>query len=227
MRFKEEKNMRIPQKHLFVLLVLLPAFLLAFMHAQDRDEVRFRWDLIHIGAFSPKVTGFEGGSDSALAQDGSKITLTGKGTFKVGGDSEDVTGGGAWETFSSAGASTGSGTYKVKRLLRFEPAPGFQSTNVIDNIGNGTLADNQAGLAFFALRFSDGSRGVLAVSCHLNGGPAVVNGVLTPPGTPASVFEGITVSKAFTNYWNHVGPVGGVDGGRTLFHVLPEGADEE
>jgi len=157
------------------------------------------------------------------------ITLTGKGTFQPG-DSEEVTGGGTWQTFSPPDAkgvrtSTGKGTYRVTRLVRFDPAPGFQGTNVIDNIGNGTLNDNQAGLAYFRITYSDGSKGVLVVSCHLNGGPAVINGMLTPPASPATIFEGSTASKGFVDYWSHVGPVGGVDGGRNLFHILPEGED--
>jgi len=45
------------------------------------------------------------------------------------------------------------------------------------------------------------------VSCHFN-------------GTPNSVFEGITASKGFVDYWNRVPPAPGVDANRTAFHVV-------
>ena len=223
--------MRIDRRwFLAIAVLLLPLFLLVVAKARgDREETKFRWDIIHIGAFSPKITVFEGGFASALANDGSMITLTGKGTFQPG-DPEEVTGGGTWQTFSPPDAkgvrtSTGNGTYRVRRLVRFDPAPGFQGTNVIDNTGNGTLNDNQAGLAYFRITYSDGSKGVLVVSCRLNGGPAVVNGVRTPPASPATVFEGITASKGFVDYWNRLDAVAGVDANRSLIHILPEEED--
>jgi hypothetical protein len=187
---------------------------------------QFRWDLIHISSFSPNIIEvFAGGHDSARANDCvpagssncSKITLTGNGTFEVG-DLENVTGGGTWETFNNTGASTGSGTYKVDRLIRFDVAPGTQTSTVIDHIGDGTLTDNRAGLAFLGIEYSDGSSGILVVSCHLNGGPG--------PASPPTIFEGITASKSFVDYWNREAPVGGIDGNRTLFHILPEGDNQ-
>jgi hypothetical protein len=39
-------------------------------------------------------------------------------------------------------------------------------------------------------------------------------------GTPDNVFEGITVSKGFVDYWNRDPDVPGVDANRTIFHVL-------
>jgi hypothetical protein len=210
--------MRIDRRwFLAIAVLLLPLFLLVVAKARgDRDETKIRWDIIHIGAFSPRITVFEGGFASALANDGSMITLTGKGTFQPG-DSEEVTGGGTWQTFSPPDAtgvrtSTGNGTYRVRRLVRFDPAPGSQTTNVTDNIGNGTLNDNQAGLAYFRITYSDGSKGVLVVSCQLNGAPP----------SPRTVFEGLTASKGFADYWNRAPVVGGVDANRTLFHILPE-----
>jgi hypothetical protein len=188
----------------------------------DRDDITLRWDIVHLSTFTP-LTFFAGGSASALAQDGSKITLTGSGTFQPG-ESDDVTGGGTWQTFNSAGVSTGTGTYKVRRLIRFEGAPGVPRSTTVDHIGDGTLKDVRAGLVFLRVSYSDGSKGVLVVSCGLSGNPPP-----TPPpdATPASVFEGVTASKGFVDYWNHVGPVGGVDGGRTLFHVVPHQEKDE
>jgi hypothetical protein len=57
------------------------------------------------------------------------------------------------------------------------------------------------------IAYSDGSTGVLTVSCHL-------------VGTPDTVFEGITTSKGFVTYFSRVPPVPGVDANRTLFHVV-------
>jgi hypothetical protein len=168
------------------------------------EEVTVRWDIVHFTSFNPNT--FEaGGHASARAEDLSKITLTGTGTFNPGA-SDEVTGGGTWQTFSPSGTSTGNGTYKVTGFIRFDQAPGsIPSPPVIDNIGNATNA--HSGLVFLSIRYSDGSRGVLIVSCDL------------PVGTPAGIFEGVTVSKDFVDYWNHEEPVPGIDGNRTAFHV--------
>jgi hypothetical protein len=96
--------------------------------------------------------------------------------------------------------------YNLGNLWRWEVAPGFFDTTVlIDNIGS--AANASPGLAVLRIRFSDGSHGVLTASCNL------VN-------TPPSVFEGITVSKGFVDYWNRafgVSPAANPDA--TLFHV--------
>jgi len=70
------------------------------------------------------------------------------------------------------------------------------------------LPDNAVGgLAILRIVFSDGSHGVLVISCH------------APSGSDHAVFEGITVSKSFVDYWNRLAPVMGVDANRTLFHI--------
>jgi hypothetical protein len=108
-----------------------------------------------------------------------------------------VTGGGTWKTFDSAGAPTGSGTYKVTAFVTFKVALGTIS-GVMDLIGN--LADARAGLVVLRIAYSDGTEGELVYSCMLD-------------NTPPSVLEGITASKGFTDYWNSViAPV-------TVFHV--------
>ena len=66
----------------------------------------------------------------------------------------------------------------------------------------------------------DGSKGILVVSCDLPGNPPP-----GPAGSPDSLFEGITASKGFVDYWNRSAPAPGVDGNRTIFHVIP--ANEE
>jgi hypothetical protein len=175
-----------------------------------------RWDIISInaGVVTPN------GVASARANDCSKITLTGSGTFVApaggGGTSGAVTGGGTWQTFSgfascpcnstATGTSAGSGTYEVTGLVRWELAPGtLLPFGLVDTIDDGTPS---AGLAVLRIAYSDGSRGILVVSCHLS-------------GTPNSVFEGITASKGFVDYWNREAPtnVPFVDADRTLFHV--------
>ncbi len=168
-----------------------------------------RWDIVSINFTTTPFTASPGGQASASANDGSHIVLTGSGTFvaPAGGDgtsSATTTSDGTWAVFAS-GAMTPSatGTYEVTGLVRWENAGG--TVTQIDLIGD--PSKRSGGLAVLRVEFSDGSHGVLAVSCHL------------PAGTPASVFEGITVSKGFTDYWNRQAPVAGVNANRTVFHV--------
>ena len=199
-------------------LSLLPVLVVA--DTRD-DAAMIRWDIIHIVTFSPTGNVIaEGGMASALAQNKSMITLTGSGTFTLG-DSDDVTGGGTWKTVAPPPESTThSGTYRVTRLIRFDVAPGAQASNAKDLIGDGTLADNRGGLAILRITYSDRSKGILVVSCDLPGNPPP-----GPAGSPDTIFEGITASKGFVDYWNRVAPVPLVDGNRTLFHVLPTSED--
>ncbi len=114
---------------------------------------------------------------------------------------------------------TGKGDYRVTLLVRFEVAPGHQTSVLHDNIGDGTLTDNRAGLAILRVAYDDGSKGILAVSCHLSGNPPPQG----PDAAPASIFEGITASKGFVDYWNRVAPTGSpgtANANRTLFHIL-------
>jgi hypothetical protein len=214
--------------------LLLPLLFVVTIKADEDEEPTFRWDITHLSSFSP-VTVNVGGSASALSNDCvtvmmvttcAKITVTGSGTFTPG-DPDDVSGGGNWQTFDKTGASTGSGTYRVTSLVRFSKSPGTQTNTIVDTIGNGTLTDNRGGLAFFNIKYFDslgkpipgvGGRGVLVVSCHLNGNPPPQG----PDAAPPSIFEGITASMGFVDYWNRVAPVNLVDGNRTLFHVLPK-----
>lgn len=163
-----------------------------------------RWDIISLNP-PADVIADPGGIASALANDGSKIVLTGAGTFVApasgSGTSSAVTGG-TWETFTAGNVSTGNGAYWVMGLVRWEQAPGTPPN--FDNIGD--PAERSAGLAVLRIQYSDGERGILVVSCQL-------------VGTPASVFEGITASKGFVDYFNRQAPTPGVDANRTLFHV--------
>jgi hypothetical protein len=176
-----------------------------------------RWDIVsqNFPPASPLTTS-AGGIASARAIDGSQITLTGSGTFVApggpgGGTSSAVTGGGTW-TICSAPANPGcvsgvSGTYEVTGLVRWEPAPyppGNPSIPRIDLIDEGGV--RSTGLAVLRIIYSDGDRGILVVSCE---------GVTSP----SNMFEGITASKGFVEYWSPVPPVGGVNANRTLFHI--------
>ena len=176
--------------------------------AAGGDNQSVRWDIVSINFAAGTVSA--GGVASARAADGSKITLTGNGTFAKGEDN-DVTGGGTWTTFNSGGTATGSGTYRVTGLVSFIRAPGT-SPPLTDLIGN--PADRAAGLVILRIRYSDGSKGVLIVSCHL-------------VATPDSVFEGITATKGFVDYFNaEAPPAPPGDANRTLFHVSTGDGDD-
>jgi len=186
----------------------------ARMRADD-DDTRMRWDIITLTT-GPTV--HPGGQASAKDNIGGTITLTGSGTFvlRAGRGDEDnesrrVTGGGTWMITTASGASNGA--YKVTGLVRFEEAPGT-FPGLVDAIGN--RADFRSGLAVLRIEYSDGSHGVLVVSCH-------------GAGTPDSVFEGITASKDFVDFWNREAPSGtptGANANRTAFHVVHEGEGE-
>jgi len=151
------------------LVVLTVAVLLSLSVAANAQGTRFAWVI--------------GSSASALAVNGAKITLTGSGTFILG-QPEKVTGGGTWQVVASNGTTiTGHGTYVVTDLVRFELAPGAVSDPTI-----------HAGLAQLRVRFSDGSGGVLTVSCNL-------------PGSSARIAEGISASKESVDYFNIVADV--------------------
>jgi len=173
--------------------------------ADDSDEENheYRWDIINVDFATGTLSA--GGVASARANDNSKITLTGMGTFRANsGDSQNVTGGGTWKTFDMSGNATGNGNYRVNRFVRFSLAPG---TPPLPNDAIGVRADERAGLAILGVRYDDGSAGALLVSCHLN-------------GSPDSIFEGVTATKGFVDYWNREAPAPGVNADRTIFHVL-------
>ena len=193
-----------------LLVVVLLGGALFVTHASagsSHKETRFRWDIISVDFSTATLSA--GGLASAIANDGSMITLTGQGTFEPedGFGNQDVTGGGTWQTFDPSGNATASGTYKVTGFVSWKLAPGTPPLPH-DLIGN--LKDNRAGLLFVTIQYSDGSPGVLTVSCHL-------------VGTPDSVFEGIRVSKGFVDYWNgNAPPAPPGNANRTTFHILEE-----
>ncbi|MGH2748042.1 MAG: hypothetical protein ACRDKB_08985 [Actinomycetota bacterium] len=116
---------------------------------------------------------------------------------------KNVTGGGTFTVFDPDGNEVESGTYEVKKLLYWRKAPG-EGPPLADNIGK--PENRSAGLVYLKVEYSNGKRGVLVVSCRL-------------VGSPASMFEGITASMGFVDYFNAQPPADGVDENRTLFHV--------
>jgi len=210
--------MKTNRRHILTTAVLAIGVLAwpGYTGADEREGVKVRWDIVSLSL--PGATVNPGGQ--ASAQDNravaDTITLTGSGTFVAPagrrGTSSAVTGGGTWRITTAAGASFGA--YKVTGLVRWEEAPGtFPGTT--DNIGS--PADFRSGLAVLGIRYNDGSHGILVVSCH-------------GAGTPDSVFEGITVSKDYVDFWNRMPPSGTpatANANRTAFHVISEREDDD
>jgi len=179
--------------------------------ADDSHGTRYRWDIFQVADVT--ATGFTiapGGTSTSqatfypaqLAGDNSTITLTGSGTFRVN-EGDDVTGGGNWTTAAADGTVTGTGTYRVSRLVFFELGAGtLAGAPFIDETGN--LADTRAGLAVLRVHYSDGTNGIVVLVCTIAGPPAVI--------------EGTTATKGVVDYSNPLIPDGTT--GNTLFHVI-------
>src|SRR2546422_4576537 len=101
------------------------------------------------------------GSASATAADGLKIIVTGNGTFVApaggGGTSSAATGGGNWETRNAGNAVTGSGTYTVTGLVRWERALA----------SNPNIPGSTAGLAILRIERSEEHTSELQSRLHL------------------------------------------------------------
>lgn len=189
-----------------------PAAVLADRGKDGHGGERIRWDLVNI--LTPCAT--PGGHASARAADGARITITGSGTFPNVRNRcrRDVTGGGTWEIVpGTAGMTcfTGSGTFKVTELLKWDVAPGAFPLSC-DEIGR--LEDTRAGLVKLRVKYSNGETGVLTISCHLI-------------GSPDCIFEGITTSMRWEDFFDPEPPAPGVDANRTLFHVVRRKDDHD
>ncbi|MGH8286756.1 MAG: hypothetical protein ACRETT_13470 [Steroidobacteraceae bacterium] len=187
-------------------VVVAMMFGLRVAHGHDRQHVS--WDIINL-AFTTPPTVTAGGVAFATTKNPTslKIKLTGSGTFVApasGGTSSAVKGGGTWETFSgcpSACVSTGSGTYRVTRLVSWE----FDNFQLL--VLNDLIAQNAAnGTAVLRIRYSDGSKGILGIGCH-------------GPGAHDGIVEGVIATKDFVTYWDAAVPVAGVNENRTVFHI--------
>jgi len=188
-------------------LALLAALtLMTFVGADPKAAAQqsqtIRWDLVNLLAGQV----LQGGEASARAEDGTRITLTGKGTFTSGLRGE-VTGGGTWTTQNAKGDLTGSGSYAVTELISWHGAVGTPAVGIVNRIGKD--ADKRAGVAVLRIRYSNGSDGMLVVSCHGD-------------VSPDTIFEGIIASMGFVQFWNREAPRGGVNANRTIFHVARE-----
>ncbi len=159
-----------------------------------------RWDFGFLDTTTTPPTFKAGGTSSARAEDGSKITLTGSGTFRLKPGNPQATGGGTWTTFGPSGSPTATGTYQATGVVRFEVAPGTFPGGVTDGIGN--AAEARGGLAVLTIEYSDGDEGILVVPCGLE-------------GSPPTLFDSITATKGFVDFWNHAIEL------VTVFHVSP------
>jgi hypothetical protein len=172
-------------------------------------DSRYRWDIPVLTSSNGVNTVKAGGSASALAQDGSKITISdASGTFEVG--DEDVTGGGMWTTIDASTGKVSKGFFVVTGLIRFVLEPHGHLTTPPFNDTIGDVTKTHAGLAHLRVAYDDGSKGILIISC-------------AAPGAPPTMFEGITASKGFVDYWNHLPNTGFTN--LTLFHLLSEEED--
>jgi len=196
---------------LTILILVAAASPFAFAQA-----THVRWDLVTINFVAHTVD--SGGVASATANDGSYITMTGSGTFEApaggNGTSSAATGGGTWTTYTSGGVLTSAGTYAVNGLVRWDraPFPPGSPPPLTDLIEPSAV--RSTGLVVLRITYSDGQRGILVVSC-------------TGVTAPAFMFEGITATKGFEDYKSPVPPVPGVDGNRTLFHIVARSEQPE
>jgi len=131
------------------------------------------------------------GAPTAAAHIGWEIFGSASATAAGGGTSSAATGGGNWETRDASNAVTGSGTYTVTGLVRWERALA----------SNPNIPGSTAGLAVLRVEYADGSAGTMTISCRISG---------AQPGR----FEGVTASKGFVDFWNPTLP------GPNVFHVL-------
>jgi len=183
-----------------------------FAEGDDGEGRRVRWDIILVGSGCVAP----GGMASASSNDGSKITIGGTGTFPnvMNKCRKDVTGGGTWTvTASDSRCFPGTGTFKVTELLEWTTAGGTPPLPC-DNIG----PHSTSGLATLRVRYSNGKTGTLTISCHF-------------VGSPNCVFEGITATMDYEDFWNREAPVGMpgmpgfLEGNRTNFHFIDNNED--
>ena len=170
----------------FAMVALMGSGTLSPVSATASAKV-FRWDII---TFDSQGNPIPGGQAVALAdnvQGGiASITLTGSGTFDTS-ELSNVTGEGTYVVRNFPdGSIQSSGTYQVTRLVRFDPTAVISGTDLL------------GGLAVLAIKYSDGSRGILVVNCAIN--------------APPQESEGVTATKATVDYWS-------IQGGFTLFHM--------
>jgi hypothetical protein len=196
----------------FPAAVALSLFALAGAPVVRGQDTKLRWDLISIQFRAPSAPNIvsAGGNDSAVANNAAgmprlRIKLTGSGTFSQW-DSTDVTGGGDYVITTPQGTVVDSGTYTVTQLISWA-LDSVQLPVNVNNVTNGAPEDFRNGLAIFRIAYSDGSKGVLIVSC-------------AGPGASEEPYEGISVTKGKVHFQIPDVPVANVDANRTVFTVL-------
>jgi len=179
-----------------------------------RGQDKIRWDMISVQFRAPSAPNIvsAGGADSAVNNDATgkpklRITITGSGTFSPW-DPTDVSGGGDYMIRDMSGNVVDSGSYTVTALVNWvldslSPSPPVQ----VNNITNTSAEDFRNGMAVFRIAYTDGSKGVLVVSC-------------AGPGATDKPFEGISVTKGVVHFQVPDAPVANVDGNRTGFTIL-------
>src|SRR5438552_15578719 len=137
-----------------------------------RGQEKIRWDMISVQFRAPSAPNIvsAGGADSAVNNDATgmpklRITITGSGTFSPW-DPTDVTGGGDYTIRNLKGDVVDSGSYTVTALVSWvldslSPSPPV----VVNNVTNTSAEDFLNGLAIFRIAYTDGSKGILVVSC--------------------------------------------------------------
>ena len=189
---------------------------------ENEGQGRVTWDIINVNFVNGSPTHVtRGGHAKAQSTNGmhtvtAEITVTGHGTFpNTDKCSKDVTGGGTWAVTGTTDPACfpGSGNYQVIELLSWHPAPG--TLPLPDNTGDrGTPS---SGLATLRVLYHNENgtqrRGTLTVSCDL------------PVGSPACMFEGITASMDYEDFWQTEKPGAG-EGNRTLFHISSNGGGD-
>ncbi len=209
--------MRFERRWFAGIAVVLLLVLAGGSDARAQEKTRLRWDLIRVqpGAPGQPNTLRPGGLASAWLRlnprapdPGSlRITLIGSGTFSPE-DPSAVAGGGAWIIQTPDFAFVSFGTYQVTGLVSWDDGGAQTAPQGINQITGTTLGDFRNGLAVFTIAYSDGSRGVLTVSC-------------AGPGAPPNMFEGFIVTKGFVTFASYDPPTGALlDWNRTVFTVL-------
>jgi hypothetical protein len=177
-----------------------------------RGQEKLRWDMVTVQFRAPSAPNVvsAGGADSAVNNDVNgqpklRITITGSGTFSPW-DPTDVTGGGDYMIRNLKGDVVDSGSYTVTALVSWTlDSPQLPAT--VNNVTNTSPEDFRNGLAIFLVAYSDGSKGILIVSC-------------AGPGATENPYEGISVIKGLVHYQVPDAPVANVDANRTVFVVL-------
>jgi hypothetical protein len=196
----------------FPAAVALSLFALAGPSVVRGQDTKLRWDMISLQFRAPSAPNIvsAGGADSAVNNDATgmpklKITITGSGTFSPW-DPTDVTGGGDYMIRNLKGDVVDSGSYTVTALVSWTlDSPQLPSN--VNNVTNTSPEDFRNGLAIFRIAYSDGSKGVLIVSC-------------AGPGASENPYEGISVIKGLVHFQVPDVPVANVDANRTVFTVL-------